>query len=121
MNPSRPQDRGVWQIGDWTLDEGRHRLVRGDDERLLKPKEMGVLLHLADAAPNSVSAEDFFTRTWPDVIVGDHVLHEVVARLRKVFDDKARQPIYIETLPKRGYRLICSVARRNIERLEQRR
>lgn len=109
MRPFHARTHRIWRIGDWTLDEGCHRLMRGDEVRSLNPKEMGVLRHLAEAAPDLVDPEALFARTWPDVVVGDHVLHEVISRLRKALGDKAHQPTYIETLPRRGYRLLVAV------------
>lgn len=96
-------------IGGWTFDPTTQRLNRAGGERVLGPKEVAVLLHLADAAPGMVEHEALLDRNWADVVVGDHVLHEVIGRLRKALGDDARNPSYIETLSRRGYRLIAPV------------
>lgn len=96
-------------IGDWIFDPSTQRLSGKGRERILKPKEVTVLLQLADAAPAMVGRQALLDQSWPDVYVGDHALHEVVGRLRRALDDDARDPTYIETLSRRGYRLIAPV------------
>lgn len=103
------------RLGDWDLDLDSHRLVRGGEEHSLKPKELGVLRHLVERSPALVTTDELLARTWPDVVVGDHVLHEVVSRLRKMLGDNPRQATYIETLPRRGYRWIADVASPTLE------
>ena len=98
-----------WLIGSWALDADSQRLKRGSDERLLNPKELGVLVHLLEQAPHVVTTDELLTRTWPGVVVGDNALQQVVGRLRRALGDDSHRPIYIETLPKRGYRLIARV------------
>jgi DNA-binding winged helix-turn-helix (wHTH) protein/TolB-like protein/tetratricopeptide (TPR) repeat protein len=96
-------------LGDWALDVGSQRLTRGDESHALDPKALSVLVHLIDRAPEVVSRQGLIERTWPDVVVGDNVLDQAVAQLRRVLGDDARHPTYIETLPKRGYRLVASL------------
>lgn len=96
-------------LGDWTLDVGTQRLIRGDESHVLDPKALSVLLHLIDRAPEVTSRDGLIDRTWPDVVVGDNVLDQAIAQLRRALGDDARNPRYIETLPRRGYRLIAMV------------
>jgi len=103
------------RIGDATLDVGFQRLTRGDESHLLDPKAMGVLLHLAEAAPGFVSIDALLARTWAGVVVGDNALYQVISRLRRCFDDDPREPTVIETLSKRGYRLMANVGRETDE------
>lgn len=94
------------KLGDWSLNRGAACLCSGDEQKHLDAKELAVLLHLIEAAPDAVSIDDLLARNWPGVVVGDNVVHQVVARLRKALGDSARKPSYIETLPKHGYRLM---------------
>ncbi len=96
-------------IGQWVLDLGSQQLQRNGESHALNPKEMSVLLQLTWAAPNLVTTDELLDDSWPEVVVGDHVLHEVIGRLRRMLGDSARRPAYIETLRKRGYRLIAPV------------
>jgi DNA-binding winged helix-turn-helix (wHTH) protein/TolB-like protein/tetratricopeptide (TPR) repeat protein len=104
-----PASNKVLRIGDWVLDAGTHRLRRGSEERILEPKEFAVLIQLAEAAPAFVSTDDLLARAWPKTIVVSNAVHQVIRRLRQCFDEDARSPRYIETLPRRGYRLIVPV------------
>lgn len=90
----------------WSFDPATGCLRRGGEEVHLDPKEAAVLTHLAEEAPNPVSVRALLARSWADVVVGDNAVHQVVARLRKVLGDSPRRPTYIQTLPKRGYRLL---------------
>ncbi len=98
---------GTVTIGGWTLAVSARRLVRGDTEHVLDPKEFSVLSVLAERAPEGVSTSELMDTVWSDVVVGDNALHQVIARLRKLLGDNPRNPTYIETLTKHGYRLIA--------------
>ena len=70
---------------------------------------MGVLSILVEAAGEPMTREEILGRVWSDVVVGEDVLTNSIHQLRKAFDDDARNPRYIETIPRRGYRLIAPV------------
>jgi Tol biopolymer transport system component len=55
-----------------------------------------------------VTREALIARAWPDVFVTDDVLHRAVRELRRVFGDSSSEPRYIETIRKRGYRLMVT-------------
>lgn len=97
------------RIGDWELDPRRNVLARGDEESHLEPKVVEVLLYLALHPREVVSREDLFNAVWPGVIVGDDTLTQAVNKLRRSLGDDRRAPRYIETIAKRGYRLIAPV------------
>jgi DNA-binding winged helix-turn-helix (wHTH) protein len=77
----------------------------------IEPKAMDVLVSLAAAAPQVVAPIDLLERVWPNVVVGDSVLHRAIAQLRKALGDDPRSPRYIENVPRRGYRLLVSIER----------
>jgi len=70
---------------------------------------MALLVHLVQNAGSMVSREQLFDAVWPGVVVSDDTLTQAVIKLRKAFGDNARQPRYIQTVPKRGYRLCAAV------------
>lgn len=70
---------------------------------------MALLVHLARNAGNTLSREQLFEAVWPGVVVSDDTLTQAVTKLRKAFRDDARNPRYIQTVPKRGYRLRAAV------------
>ena len=75
----------------------------------LEPKVMEVLVCLASQPGNAVSKETILKTVWQDTFVSDDVLVRSISELRRVFQDDAREPRFIETIPKRGYRLVPAV------------
>lgn len=69
-----------------------------------------MLVFLARRAGQVVSRDELLGAVWPGVVVGDDALTQAIIKLRKALGDDARRPAYIETLAKRGYRLIAPVA-----------
>src|SRR5688572_5435863 len=70
---------------------------------------MQVLQALAETPGEVVTREQLVARVWPDVFVSDDVLHRAIRELRKAFGDDTAKPAYVETIRKRGYRLIAPV------------
>jgi len=70
---------------------------------------MEVLVCLAAQAGASVPKEELLKSVWPDTFVTDDGLIRAISELRKVFQDDARESRVIQTIPKRGYRLVLPV------------
>jgi|GEM_PF-986101 len=98
------------QIGDWTADPSSGLLVSGDRKVVLRPREMAVLLALSDQAGQVVTTEALLDQVWSGVVVGTDSVYFAVSQLRKALGDDRDTPRYIETIPKRGYRLIAAVS-----------
>ncbi len=106
--PGSPTRASV-RIGDWMVDAGRNQLRRGAESVRIEPKAMDVLMLLAGRVGDVVSREALFAAVWPDVVVGDEALTQSINKLRRALGDNPRAPQYIETISKRGYRLIAPV------------
>ena len=76
----------------------------------LEPKVMQVLVCLAAQAGQVVPKERLMRTVWPDTFVGDDVLTRSISELRRVFGDDVKEPRFIQTIPKSGYRLIAGVS-----------
>ncbi len=100
----------VWTVGPWRVNAGTGELRRGDESLRVEPKVAEVLVYLARHAGQVVSRDALLTAVWPAVVVGDDALTQAIIKLRKALGDDARRPAYIETLAKRGYRLIAPVS-----------
>jgi DNA-binding winged helix-turn-helix (wHTH) protein/TolB-like protein len=110
---SRPHARfadapGLY-VGEWRVDPTTGRLSRDGETLHLEPKAMEVLLLLAQRAGQVISREDLLATVWSGSVVGDDTLTQAVIKLRKALGDDTRSPTYIETIAKRGYRLIAEV------------
>ena len=86
-----------------------NRISRNGAEVHLEPKAMDVLLLLAGRAGEVLSREELLATVWSGSVVGDDTLTQAVIKLRKALGDDSRSPAYIETISKRGYRLIAEV------------
>src|SRR5262245_33233932 len=105
---SRPGD---FAVGEWIALASRNLLVRGDEQIRVEPRVMDVLVHLAAHADRPVSKEELIERVWSNRHVTDDVLTVTIYALRKALGDDARHPRYIETVSRRGYRLMAHVRR----------
>ena len=96
-------------IGDWRVSAATNELSRAGATVRVEPKAMEVLALLAARAGDVVSRKELLAAVWPGVIVGDEALTQSVIKLRRALGDNPRLPAYIETISKRGYRLIAPV------------
>ncbi|GAA0717720.1 hypothetical protein GCM10009105_24960 [Dokdonella soli] len=72
---------------------------------------MRLLLHLAARAGEVVSIDELLTRVWSGVIVTPDSVYQAVTSLRRSLGDDPRQPAYIATVPRLGYRMVAAVSR----------
>jgi DNA-binding winged helix-turn-helix (wHTH) protein/Tfp pilus assembly protein PilF len=72
---------------------------------------MQVLVCLAEHQGELVTKEQLIRAVWADTFVTDDVLTRCISELRKALNDDPKQPRFIETIPKGGYRLIAHVQR----------
>jgi TolB-like protein/DNA-binding winged helix-turn-helix (wHTH) protein/Flp pilus assembly protein TadD len=96
-------------LGDWVVHPARHHLSRDGNEVRLEPKVMRVLVFLAESPQRVVKRAELEAAVWPGMIVTDDAVTNTVIKLRRALGDDARNPQYIETIAKSGYRLIADV------------
>lgn len=99
----------AFRIDDWLVDPDRLQLSSRDDIVRLEPKVMDVLVYLAAHAGQVVSREDIESAVWAGRVVGYDALTGTMQKLRRALRDDARQPRIIETVSKKGYRLLSTV------------
>ena len=102
-----------FQLGPWLIRPGVNTISKNGFTVRLEPKVMEVLVCLASQAGEPVSKDVIFKTVWPDTFVSDDALIRSISELRRAFEDDAREPRFIETIPKRGYRLLVPVERKN--------
>ena len=98
-----------YRFGEFTLDADQRVLLRNGKPLLLAPKILETLLTLVQNNGRIVEKKELMTRLWPDTFVEESNLTYTIVQLRKTLGDDAREPRYIETIPKRGYRFIVDV------------
>jgi len=101
--------KGDFHIADWEVQPQLNCIRRAGQSCHLEPKVMQVLIHLASHSNEVMSKDRLIQAVWPDTFVGDDVLTRSISEIRRAFDDDARAPRIIQTIPKAGYRLIAPV------------
>src|SRR6516164_10145346 len=101
------------KVGSWIVDPSLNGMSSDGRTVRLEPKVMEVLLCLAQHPGETLSKEQLFQAVWPNIVVTEDVLKRCIAELRRAFDDDAREPRIIETISKRGYRLVAPVTARS--------
>ncbi len=99
-----------FELGGWRVDPvaGALTLIDGDDTARIEPRLMELLLLFAGAGARVVSKDEIIAAVWGGRAIGDDTLAAAISKLRKTLArDGGRK--YIETLPKRGYRLALEI------------
>lgn len=98
-----------YRFGEFTVDREQKVLLRNDSPLPLAPKVFDTLLILVDNGGRIVEKGELMKRLWPDSFVEESNLTFNIQQLRKALGDNARQPRFIETVARRGYRFIAQV------------
>ncbi len=99
-----------FRVGDWIVRPGRNCIDLQGKTTHVTPKSMAVLECLAKAGGEVVSRNDILDTVWPGAAVTDDVLTHSISELRKAFGDSPQDPEVIETIPKKGLRLILEIS-----------
>ena len=97
-----------FQIGEWVISPRLNSLSQNGHSVRIEPKVMQVLVCLAEER-DVVSKEKLMQTVWTDTFVTDDVLTRSISELRKIFADSPKNPRFIQTIPKGGYRLMLPV------------
>jgi transcriptional activator of cad operon len=98
------------RIGEWCVDPAIGQISRQGESTRLEFRTMRLLLCLAEHPGEMVSIEALLNEVWPGTTVTSDSVYQVVTSLRRTLGDDPKQPTYIETVPRLGYRLVASVA-----------
>jgi adenylate cyclase len=98
-----------FQVGDFIVEPDLNRISRGDTAVSIEPKVLNVLVCLAERPGEVLTREEILRAVWPDTHVTEEVLTYSISALRKALGDDARDPHVIQTISRRGYRLIAQV------------
>lgn len=102
----------VVRFDDYALDLRAGELRKAGRKIKLQEQPFQILAMLLRRAGDVVTREELRQRLWPEntFVDFDHSLNTAVKKLRQALNDEADKPRYIETLPRRGYRFVGSMA-----------
>lgn len=99
----------AFYVGEWHVESDLNRISSASRSTHIEPKAMDVLVFLAERAGEMVTRSQILDQVWAGTSVSDEVLTHSISLLRKVFVDDARHPHVIETISRKGYRLVAPV------------
>ena len=100
----------AFTLGDWLVDAPGNRLLRGGEVRPLRHKAMALLVLLARHPGETVTREHIVQAVWDgNRFVAPKAINTAVWTIRQALGDDPEQPRYLQTIAKKGYRLIAPV------------
>jgi DNA-binding winged helix-turn-helix (wHTH) protein len=114
QSPASPPGavEGPYHFGEYELDVGAGELRRNSRRLKLQPQPFKLLVLLARRAGRLVTREEIRQELWPEgtFVDFDQAVNFSVKQIRDVLQDAAERPLYIQTVPKRGYRFIAPIS-----------
>jgi DNA-binding winged helix-turn-helix (wHTH) protein len=104
MNPTEKKPR--YRFSEFTVSPSRRLLLRQTEELPLIPRYFDLLVLLLERRNEAVHRREIFDTVWNDVVVSDGALSQAVRILRKTLGDNPREPIFIRTISRHGYRFV---------------
>ena len=108
-----PNAGRIWRFGVFEVDLRRLELRRSGIVVKLREQSFRILVYLLEHPGEIVTREELRRVLWPsDTYVDfDHSLNTAVMKLREALGDSTGAPLYIETIPKRGYRFVAPLSK----------
>ena len=97
------------RVGEWRVSAKSGEISRDGETIRLEARTMRLLVCLAEHAGALMSIDDLLDQVWAGVIVSQDSVYQAVASLRRQLGDDSKQPSYIETVPRLGYRMVAKV------------
>ncbi len=97
------------RIGGWSVTPASGQISKDGESVRVDARMMRLLLCLAEHAGEVVSIDELLSQVWPGVVVTPDSVYQAVATLRRLLGDDPKQPTYIATVPRLGYRMIAAV------------
>ena len=107
--PTQEELRHGFKLGEWEVLPLKGVLRRGEQEERPEPKVFGVLMALAQRDGDLVTRDELVDELWDGRPTSDEPINRCLSQLRGHLDDKTRPHEYVETLTRRGYRLMKPV------------
>ncbi len=99
----------IYQLKDWRFDADRQVLSMDNTEARLEPLQSELLRYFCDNPQRIITRDELIESVWQGHIVTENAVNRVIAKLRKSLKDQVKNPRFIVTYPKKGYKFIVSV------------
>jgi DNA-binding winged helix-turn-helix (wHTH) protein/dipeptidyl aminopeptidase/acylaminoacyl peptidase len=99
------------RIGDWTVIPSQNVIERDGASVKLEPRAMDLLVYLASSGGRVVSPDELLRDVWHGRVFDEGLVYKKINQLRKALGDDSHHSRFIETIPKRGYRLSAQIVR----------
>ncbi|HYP49763.1 MAG TPA: transcriptional regulator, partial [Pyrinomonadaceae bacterium] len=99
----------LYEVGEFCLDVDRNLLLQNDEIVPLTHKALETLAVLVENNGRIVEKDEIISRVWQDTFVEEGSLTRNISTLRKVLGEEPGSNRYIETIPRRGYRIVAKV------------
>src|SRR5687768_13422055 len=100
--------RPLYRFSDFALSPSRRVLLRQGREVPLIPRYFDLLVLLVERRGQAVHRREILDAVWRDVVVSDGALSQAVRTLRRALGDDSREPVFIRTVSRHGYRFVFS-------------
>lgn len=108
-----------WKIDKYLFEAQTNVLIGPSGKKLLEPKASALLKYFLQNPARNISRDELIRSVWDGQIVTDGAINRVVAQLRRELGDEAKIKNKIVTVPKTGYRFVCSATLIKEEALDQ--
>src|SRR5271166_1634357 len=98
------------RVGAWCVNPASGQISRDGESTRVEERTMRLLLCLAERPGEVVSIDDLLSQVWSDVTVSPDSVYQAVTSLRRLLGDDPKQPTYIATVPRLGYRMVAAVS-----------
>jgi transcriptional activator of cad operon len=98
------------RVGAWRVSPSSGQISREGETVRVEARTMRLLLCLAEHPGDVVSIDELLEQVWAGVIVTPDSVYQAVTSLRRILGDDPKQPAYIATVPRLGYRMVASVS-----------
>jgi tetratricopeptide (TPR) repeat protein len=105
-----PETRTIYRFDDIEIDVSRASVMRGGQEQHLRQQSFHVLVYLIGHRQTLISKEELIENFWQGAAVTDNTIVQCIKEIRKALNDHPREPRFIKTFHKIGYRFIADVS-----------
>jgi DNA-binding winged helix-turn-helix (wHTH) protein/Tol biopolymer transport system component len=98
-----------WQIAEYIFCDQQQTLLSEGKSQQLEPMMVELLSYFCKNVDQIISKDQLIEQVWLGRIVSDNAVSKLITKLRKAFSDDAKQPKFISTFPKKGYKFIALV------------